>query len=125
MSGVKFNPIRGAIADFNLSPAQGSEMGKIRPCIVVTNDVCNSRLTVIQVVPITQWSEKKSRIVTNITLEPSQQNGLSKKSIADCLQTRPIDYTKRFVRDKRIIEADCLRAIDNALLITFRSFNIV
>ena len=119
MSGVKFNPVRGAIADFNLSPTQGSETGKIRPCIIVTNDVYNSRLTVIQVVPITQWSEKKSRIVTNITLEPSQQNGLSKKSIADCLQTRPIDYTKRFVRDRGIIEADCLRAIDNALLILF------
>ena len=119
MSGVEFNPVKGAIADFNLSPTQGSETGKIRPCVVVTNNIYNSRLSVIQVVPITQWSEKKSRIITNITIEPSQQNGLSKKSIADCLQTRPIDYTKRFVRDRGIIEADLLQAIDKALIILF------
>ena len=119
MSGVKFNPFKGAIADFNLSPTQGSETGKIRPCVIVTNDVYNSRLTVIQVVPITQWSEKKSRIITNITIEPTQQNGLSKKSIADCLQTRPIDYTKRFARERGIIEPDLLQAINKALIILF------
>ena len=74
MSGIEFNPKRGMIADFDLNPTKGSETGKTRPCIVVTNDIYNARLTVIQVVPLTEWSVKKSRIVTNITLTKNKQN---------------------------------------------------
>ncbi len=29
---------KGIIIDVNLDPTQGSETGKIRPCIIVTND---------------------------------------------------------------------------------------
>ncbi len=44
---------RGTIIDVNLDPTQGSETGKIRPGIVVTNNTYNERVPVIQVVPIT------------------------------------------------------------------------
>ncbi len=83
---------RGMIIDIDLNPTKGSDTGKIRPCIVVTNDVYNQMVPIIQVIPITSWNGKKSRIQTNVFLEPSKENGLTKKSIADCLQTRPIDY---------------------------------
>lgn len=82
---------RGTVIDVNLNPTKGSETGKVRPCIIVTNDIYNARVPVIQVVPVTEWSEKKAKIVT-IELEPSATNGLTKRSIADCLQTRPIDH---------------------------------
>ena len=42
------------IIDVNLDPTLGSETGKIRPCVIVTNDVYNERVPVIQVVPITK-----------------------------------------------------------------------
>ncbi len=74
---------RGMVIDVNLDPTRGSETGKIRPCVVVTNNVYNERVPVVQVVPITGWSEKKSRIKTNVEIQPSATNGLSKKSIAD------------------------------------------
>ncbi len=83
---------RGDIITVNLNPTKGSETGKIRPCVVVTNNVYNQRVPVIQVVPITEWTEKKGRIVTNVIIEPNAANGLTKRSVADCLQTRPIDY---------------------------------
>ncbi|WP_244403769.1 type II toxin-antitoxin system PemK/MazF family toxin [Flexistipes sinusarabici] len=70
---------RGMIIDVNLDPTKGSETGKIRPCIVVTNDIYNERVPVIQVVPITEWSPKKTRIQTNVEIYPSSNNGLSKK----------------------------------------------
>jgi mRNA interferase MazF len=73
---------RGQIIDVNLDPTKGSETGKIRPCIVVTNNVYNTRVPVIQVVPITEWSDKKARIITNVELEVSPINGLNKRSIA-------------------------------------------
>jgi len=63
---------RGMIIDIDLDPVQGSETGKVRPCVVVTNDVYNARVPVIQVVPITAWNEKKARIKTNVTLTPSE-----------------------------------------------------
>lgn len=86
---------RGLILDLNLDPTQGSETGKIRPCVVVTNNLYNARVPVIQVVPITGWSEKKARIKTNIEIDPSTENGLTQKSIADCLKTHPVDYLFR------------------------------
>jgi mRNA interferase MazF len=52
---------RGMIIDVNLDSTLGSETGKIRPCVIVTNDVYNERVPVIQVVPVTVWSGKKSR----------------------------------------------------------------
>lgn len=85
------------IIEVNLEPTKGSETGKIRPGIIVTNNTYNERVPVIQIVPITHWSPQKAKIKTNVEIEPSPLNGLSKKSIADCLQTRPIDYRSRLV----------------------------
>lgn len=79
---------------------KGSETAKIRPCIIVTNNAYNARVPVIQVVPITVWSKRKERIITNVSISSSPENGLSKKSVADCLQTRPIDIKERFKRNK-------------------------
>ena len=45
---------RGMIIDVNLDPTQGAEKGKIRPCVIVTNNVYNERVPVIQVVHITE-----------------------------------------------------------------------
>lgn len=120
MSGVEnFRPKRGIIADFNLDPTKGSETGKIRPCIIVSNDIYNQKLSVIQVVPITKWSEKKARIITNVLLNPTKENGLGKKSIADCLQTRPIDYPERYVSQRGQLNEQLLSEIDEALKIIF------
>lgn len=106
---------RGLIIDVNLDPTQGSETGKTRPCIIVTNDTYNQRVPIIQVVPITAWNEKKARIVTNITIEPTSENGLDKKSIADCLQTRPIDHRLRLVAVRGQLSLAQLRKIDQSL----------
>jgi len=107
------------IIDVNLDPTLGSETGKIRPCVIVTNDVYNERVPVIQVVPVTAWSGKKDRITTNVLLNPSKSNGLSKKSIADCLQTRPIDHGKRLVKIRGRLSSAKMHEIDEALKIVF------
>jgi len=110
---------RGMVIDVNLDPVQGSETGKVRPCVVVTNNIYNARVPVIQVVPLTAWSEKKSQIQTNVTIEPSHKNGLTKKSVADCLQTRPIDYRMRFSKVRGKLEPDYMNDIDQALKTVF------
>jgi mRNA interferase MazF len=110
---------RGMVIDVKLDPTQGSETGKVRPCVIVTNNVYNERVPVIQVVPITAWNEKKSHIKTNIELLPSSKNGLSKQSIADCLQTRPIDHRFRMVKTRGELTAEEMKKIDEALKIVF------
>jgi len=110
---------RGMVIDINLDPVQGSETGKVRPCVVVTNDIYNARVPVIQVVPITAWNEKKAKIKTNVAISPSPINGLDKKSIADCLQTRPIDYRLRLSKVRGTLESHYIAAIDKALKTVF------
>lgn len=110
---------RGMIVDVDLEPVRGSETGKTRPAVVVTNDVYNQRVPVIQVVPLTSWSEKKARIVTNVTVEVTAANGLDKRSIADCLQTRPIDARERLRGARGQVDARTLGQIDEALRIVF------
>jgi mRNA interferase MazF len=65
---------RGMITTVDLKPTKDSETGKIRPCVVVTNDVYNQRVPVIQVVSITEWNDKKAHILTNIIIEPDIAN---------------------------------------------------
>jgi mRNA interferase MazF len=110
---------RGMVIDVNLGPTLGAEKGKIRPCVVVTNDIYNEKVPVIQVVPLTGWSEKKGRIRTNITISPTKENGLAKKSVADCLQTRPIDYHLRMTRLRGKLSQADMEKIDQALKIVF------
>ena len=110
---------RGMVIDVNLNPTKGSETGKVRPCVIVTNNVYNARVPVIQVVPITGWTEKKGRIKTNIEIAPGPDNGLSKKSIADCLQTRPIDHRFRLVKIRGVLTLDEMKRIDEALRAVF------
>ena len=56
---------------------------------------------------------------TNVGLYPSQDNGLSKKSIADCLQTRPIDHRYRLVKIRGKLSHSKIQEINQALLIVF------
>jgi mRNA interferase MazF len=110
---------RGMVIDLNLDPTRGSETGKVRPCVVVTNDTYNERAPVIQVTPLTAWNEKKARILTNVDIQPSPKNGLTKRSVADCLQTRPVDYAERLVKIRGQLTDVEMQAIDVALQIVF------
>ena len=112
---------RGMIIDVNLNPTRGSETGKVRPYVIVTNDSYNKNpnLPVIQVVPITEWSARKEKIVTNVTIEKNITNGLDKTSVADCLQTRPIDINVRLQDIRGNVSDETMEKIDQALLILF------
>lgn len=112
-------PRRGDVLVVDLEPTRGSETGKTRPAVVVTNDRYNARVPVIQVVPLTSWSERKAAITTNVVVEPTARNGLRSRSIADCLQTRPIDRRHRVVRTQGRLDADDIARIEEALRAIF------
>ncbi len=74
----------------NLDPVIGSEQGKSRPVLVVSEDGINALLNCVNVIPIT--SRKPGReIYPNETLIPTGQDSLANESIALCHQIRTLD----------------------------------
>lgn len=77
----------------NLDPVIGSEQGKSRPVLIISEDDINSVLNIVNIVPIT--SRKENRIIyPNEALLPADNSGLEKESIALCHQIRTIDKTR-------------------------------
>jgi mRNA interferase MazF len=54
-----------------------------------------------------------------VEIDPSPLNGLCKKSVADCLQIRPIDHRARLVRIRGELDEQTMNAINEALRIVF------
>lgn len=74
----------------NLDPVIGSEQGKSRPVLVISEDEINDLLNTINVIPIT--TRKTGRIIyPNETLILANNFGLDKESIVLCHQIRTLD----------------------------------
>ncbi len=101
----------------NLDPVLGSEQGKSRPVLKVSEDDINELLNIVNIIPIT--SRKPDRVIyPNEVLLPSGKFGLEKESIVLCHQIRTIDkrrLSKRYgqIADKNfkkeIIESICFQ----------------
>lgn len=77
----------------NLDPIIGSEQGKTRPVIIISEDSINNILNIVNVIPIT--SRKPGRkIYPNEVLLPANAYGLSNESIILCQQIRTLDKTR-------------------------------
>ena len=74
----------------NLDPVVGSEQGKTRPVIVVSQTALNQTLPVVNVLPITSRKPNR-RVYPNETLLATQTANLSKESIVLCYQIRTLD----------------------------------
>lgn len=74
----------------NLEPVIGSEQGKSRPVLIISEDDINELLNIVNIIPIT--SRKPDRtIYPHEALLSLGKSGLEKESIALCHQSRTID----------------------------------
>ena len=74
----------------NLDPIIGSEQGKIRPVLVISDEQINQILPVVNVIPIT--SRKPNRFIyPNEVLIPANSFGIINESIILCYQIRTLD----------------------------------
>lgn len=78
----------------NLDPSVGSEIGKTRPCLIISDDAFGTLPSKI-VAPITGWKNTFTDKPWMIKVIPSKENGLSKVSSIDCYQLNNVD-TMRF-----------------------------
>lgn len=77
----------------NLDPVIGSEQGKSRPVLVISEDEINELLNTVNIIPIT--SRKTGRkIYPNEVLIPANNFGLLNESILLCHQIRTIDLKR-------------------------------
>jgi mRNA interferase MazF len=83
---------RGEIRLTDLDPAQGSEAGKRRPAVLVSNDRANTTAArmgrgVVTVVPVTS---NTTRVFPFQVLLPADETGLRVDSKAQCEQIRSV-----------------------------------
>lgn len=80
----------------DLEPVVGSEQGKTRPVLVLSQTALNQTLPVVNILPITSRKPNR-RVYPNEALLAAGTANLSNESIVLCFQIRTIDK-KRLVR---------------------------
>ena len=83
---------RGDIVAVTLDPVRGSEAGRTRPAVIISNDAANTTATrlgrgVVTVVPVTS---SVARVYPFQVLLPASQTGLSRDSKAQAEQVRSV-----------------------------------
>jgi mRNA interferase MazF len=80
----------------NLEPTIGSEQGKVRPVIIISENYTNQSLNVVNVLPLTTRKNART-IYPNEALLPAGNLYLPNESIVLCYQIRTIDK-QRLIR---------------------------
>ena len=83
----------GDLVWVNLDPTPGDEIKKRRPVVVINNGHVK-HLPLAIVVPLTNWTASWESNPFFVSLDPSKQNGLKKKSAIDCFQIRAVSHQR-------------------------------
>ena len=105
---------QGSVWQVNLGPTIGSEIKKSRPCLVLNNDKIG-KLPLKIVAPITDFKEHYALVPWMVTLEPTKENGLSKKSAIDLFQIRSVSQqrlSQKLGKVQNTILLQCRRSLD-------------
>ncbi len=114
-------PARWSVWLANLDPVVGSEQGKTRPVLVVSDTRLNQILPVVNVLPVTSRKPHR-RVYPNEALLPAGSAGLSLESVVLCYQIRTLDK-QRLTKllgslDDYSLRADILTALRFQLALT-------
>ena len=104
---------RGDVVLANLEPAYGSEQGKIRPCIIIQNDIANKYSPTTIIIPTTTAISDKE-YPTEVKIMPEDSN-LKEISIALCNQIRTISIEDRIFKKLGELKPGTMKRIDTAL----------
>ncbi len=101
----------------NLDPVVGSEQGKTRPVLVVSQTAINQTLPVVNILPITSRKPGR-RVYPNETLLSAKTANLPNESIVLGFQVRTVDKRRLLKKigdvddlaiQERVIEALCFQ----------------
>lgn len=86
----------GEIWDINFSSQIGDEVRRVRPAVIVNHDAMGV-LKLKVVVPVT--NAMRTTREWHVSLSPTDQNGLTKESVADCFQIKSLSR-ERFIKKR-------------------------
>ena len=109
-----FNPQSGEIWRVRLDPIVGSEQGKTRPVVVLSQPPIG-RPSIRLCAVVTQGQPAHQGMVWCVALLPNAASGLIKESTADTAQTRALDLA-RFETQIGALDADKMDEIRAALI---------
>ena len=98
---------RGDLYWVDLNPTRGSEINKLRPCVIVSATPINKARRTVIVIPLSTAATSKPPIV--IPIHP-----LDKAQVMVCDQIRAIDKS-RLTKFAGTMEAKDLRALEDSL----------
>ncbi|HET7035821.1 MAG TPA: type II toxin-antitoxin system PemK/MazF family toxin [Thermomicrobiaceae bacterium] len=106
-------PSRGEVWRVDLEPVRGHEQGRVRPCVIVSDDVYNHGPSeMVAIVPITS---KAKGIPLHVAVDPPE-GGLTTRSYIKCDDVRTIAVerlSKQFGKLSDIV----MREVDDRLRI--------
>ena len=105
---------RGDVYYADLDPVKGHETGKMRPVVVIQNDIGNMYSPTTIVAIITEYSEKKASYPICVAIKKGK--GLRKDSIVNLSQIRTID--KKRLKAPRItkLSDNLINKVDEAIM---------
>ncbi len=103
--GLNLN--RGNVFWVNLDPTQGSEIAKLRPCVLVGATPINKARRTVVVVPLSTGGKPRPPLAVPVRC-------LYKNVIAVCDQIRAIDKT-RLIKNAGALSTEDMEAIDEGL----------
>ncbi len=106
---------RGQVWRINFDPSHGSEIRKIRPAVIMSEEGIG-RLPLQIVVPITDWKSHYINYPWFVRLCPTRTNGLTKESGADAYQVKSLSID-RLVECIGILEGNQVAEIAAAIAI--------
>ncbi len=105
--------LRGEVWLYSADPTVGDEIGKIRPAAIVSNNELGVlRLKVIA--PITGWNEAFTSAEWLVKIEPTNENGLSKRSAVDTFQVRSVSQ-QRLIKQIGTLSDEMMDEVSKAL----------
>ena len=105
---------RGDVVVVRLDPAEGSEIRKIRPAVVISNDAACRADAVLQVVPLTDLPERPLRHYEAL-IQPGS-SGISKSSRVVANQIRTVARS-RLLERLGTLTSEELEAVERAVMI--------
>lgn len=108
---------RGDVVYVDLRGAEGSEIQKVRPCVVVQNDTGNKHAPHTIVVPLTDDDGTKT-LPVHVKVPASELAPGGKDSIAKCEHVRTVDIAARIGQPHGRLSEATLARLNRALAIS-------
>lgn len=106
---------RGDIVVIDLEPVVGSEQGKIRPCLIIQNDLGNASSPTTIIAAITSRIKKEYPFTVYV---PEREGNLPKDSLILCNHIRTISVGDRIQKKLGTLNQNTMNKVDEALKVS-------